>query len=66
MIRSIDRRRSEVTKLIRDQERTEMIQVEELMEKLEQEIVELKKRDSELEELSQSGNHIRFLQVWHL
>lgn len=43
-----------------------MIQVEKLMEKLEQEIVELKKRDSELEELSQSGNHIRFLQVWHL
>ena len=63
MIRSIERRHSEVTELIRDQERAEVSRVEELMEKLEQEIAELKKRDAELEQLSHSDNHICFLQV---
>ena len=66
MIRSIERRRSEVTELIRDQERAEMSRAEELMEKLEQEIAELKKRDAELEQLSHTDNHICFLQVLSL
>ncbi|XP_031438428.1 tripartite motif-containing protein 16-like [Clupea harengus] len=61
VIRSIERRRSEVTELIRDQERAEMNRAEELMEKLEQEIAELKKRDAELEQLSHTDNHICFL-----
>ena len=66
MIRSIERRLSEVTELIRDQERAEMSRAEELMEKLEQEIAELKKRDAELEQLSHTDNHICFLQVLSL
>ena len=66
MIRSIEKRRSEVTELIRDQERAEMNRAEELMEKLEQEIAELKKRDAELEQLSHTDNHICFLQVLSL
>ena len=63
MIRSIERRRSEVTELIADQERAEMSRAEELMEKLELEIAELKKRDAELEQLSHTDNHICFLKV---
>ena len=63
MIRSIERRRSEVTELIADQERAEMSRAEELMEKLEQEIAELKRRDAELEQLSHTEDHIHFLKV---
>ncbi|XP_063068849.1 tripartite motif-containing protein 16-like, partial [Engraulis encrasicolus] len=62
MIRSIKRRCSEVTKLIRDQERADVTQAEELMETLEQEIAELKRRDAELERLSKTPDHTSFLQ----
>ncbi|XP_076146616.1 tripartite motif-containing protein 16-like [Alosa pseudoharengus] len=62
IICSIERRCSEVTQVIRDQEKAEVRRAEELMEKLEMEIAELKKRDAELEQLSLSENHIRFLQ----
>ncbi|KAL2085736.1 hypothetical protein ACEWY4_019056 [Coilia grayii] len=61
VIRSIERRRSEVTKLIRDQERADVSRAEELMETLEQEIAELKRRVAELEQFSQSENNIHFL-----
>ena len=67
MIRSIEKRRSEVTKLIRDQERADVSRDEELMETLEQEIAELKRRVAEMEQFSQSENNIRFLKVtWPL
>ncbi|XP_063062961.1 tripartite motif-containing protein 16-like [Engraulis encrasicolus] len=61
MIRSIEKRRSEVKKLIRDQERADVSRAEELVETLEQEIAELKRRVDELEQFSQSENNIRFL-----
>ncbi|XP_063062566.1 tripartite motif-containing protein 16-like [Engraulis encrasicolus] len=61
MIRSIEKRRSEVTKLIRDQERADVSRAEELMETLEQEIAELKRRVAEMEQFSQSENNISFL-----
>ncbi|KAI4895456.1 hypothetical protein NFI96_025752, partial [Prochilodus magdalenae] len=41
LIRSIERKRSEVMKLIRDQERTQLSQTEDLLEKLEEEIADL-------------------------
>ncbi|XP_048866332.1 uncharacterized protein LOC125739857 [Brienomyrus brachyistius] len=62
MIHSIERRRSEVTKLIRDQEKTAVSQAERDMERLKQEIDELKRRHSELEQLSHTEDHIHFLQ----
>ncbi|XP_048856913.1 E3 ubiquitin/ISG15 ligase TRIM25-like isoform X2 [Brienomyrus brachyistius] len=62
MIRSIERRRSEVTKLIRDQEKAAVSQAEGDMERLKQEIDELKRRHSELEQLSHTEDHIHFLQ----
>ncbi|XP_048866063.1 tripartite motif-containing protein 16-like [Brienomyrus brachyistius] len=62
MIRSIERRRSEVTELIRDQVKAAVSQAERDMERLKQEIDELKRRHSELEQLSHTEDHIHFLQ----
>ncbi|XP_061072554.1 tripartite motif-containing protein 16-like [Conger conger] len=61
MIRSIERRCSEVKELIRDQEKAEVSQAEGLLERLEQEIAELRRRDAELEQLSHTEDHIHFL-----
>ncbi|XP_041948074.1 tripartite motif-containing protein 16-like [Alosa sapidissima] len=61
MIRSIERRRSEVTELIRAQEKAEVSRAEGLLKRLEQEIAELKRRDAELEQLSHTKDHIHFL-----
>ncbi|XP_063063580.1 tripartite motif-containing protein 16-like [Engraulis encrasicolus] len=61
MIRSIEKRRSEATKLIRDQERADVSRAEELMKTLEREIAELKSRVAELEQFSQRENNIQFL-----
>ncbi|XP_048867260.1 tripartite motif-containing protein 16-like isoform X2 [Brienomyrus brachyistius] len=62
MIRFIERRRSEVTKLIRDQEKAVVSQTEGDMKRLKQDIDELKRRHSELEQLSHTEDHIHFLQ----
>ncbi|KAG9282914.1 tripartite motif-containing protein 16-like [Astyanax mexicanus] len=62
LIRSIEKKRSEVTELIRDQEKTELSGAEELLEKLQQEITDLKRRHTELEQLSYTEDHIHFLQ----
>ncbi|XP_061096516.1 tripartite motif-containing protein 16-like [Conger conger] len=62
MIRSIERRCSEVKELIRDQEKAEVSRAEGLLERLEQEIADLRRRDAELEQLSHTEDHIHFLQ----
>ncbi|XP_036374805.1 tripartite motif-containing protein 16-like [Megalops cyprinoides] len=62
LICSIERRRSEVKELIRDQEKAAVSQAEGVMERLEQEIAELRRRDAELEQLSHTEDHIHFLQ----
>ncbi|XP_067308685.1 LOW QUALITY PROTEIN: finTRIM family, member 16 [Pseudorasbora parva] len=62
LIRSIERSRSEVTQLIRDQEKAAVSQAEGLLKRLEQEIDDLKKRDAVLEQLSHTDDHISFLQ----
>ncbi|XP_056593619.1 uncharacterized protein LOC130412861 [Triplophysa dalaica] len=61
LIRSIERRRSEVTQLIRDQEKTAVSRAEGVLEQLEQEIEDLRRRDTELEQLLHTDNHIHFL-----
>ncbi|XP_063051119.1 tripartite motif-containing protein 16-like [Engraulis encrasicolus] len=61
IIRSVERRRSEVTELIRAQERAEVSRTEKLLKRLEQEISELKKRVAEMEKLSHTQDHIHFL-----
>uniref|UniRef100_A0A3B1IPZ3 B box-type domain-containing protein n=1 Tax=Astyanax mexicanus TaxID=7994 RepID=A0A3B1IPZ3_ASTMX len=62
MIRSIEKKRSEVMELIRDQEETGLSEAEELLEKLEQQISDLKRKNTELNQLSQTEDHISFLQ----
>ncbi|KAM6953791.1 stonustoxin subunit beta-like [Aplochiton taeniatus] len=63
MIHSIERRRSEVKELIRDQQRAAVIQAKGLLKRLEQEIAELRRRDTELEKLSQTEDEMLFLQL---
>ncbi|XP_058609877.1 tripartite motif-containing protein 16-like [Onychostoma macrolepis] len=62
LIRSIERRRSEVTQIIRDREKIVVSQAEALMERIKQEIDQLRRRDAELQQLSQTQNHTHFLQ----
>ncbi|XP_073686633.1 E3 ubiquitin/ISG15 ligase TRIM25-like [Garra rufa] len=62
LIRSIERSRSELIRLIRDQEKTAVSRAEERLERLEQEINDLRRRDTELEQLSHTQDHIQFLQ----
>ncbi|KAM9336103.1 tripartite motif-containing protein 16-like [Symphorus nematophorus] len=57
----MEKRRSDVKQQVRSQQETEVSQVRELQEKLEQEITELKKKDAELEQLSQTEDHSQFL-----
>ncbi|XP_055778154.1 tripartite motif-containing protein 16-like isoform X1 [Salvelinus fontinalis] len=64
LIRSIERRRSEVKELIRAQEKAQVSQAEGLLEQLKQEIAELRKRSTELEQLSHTEDHIHFLQYF--
>ncbi|XP_051746606.1 tripartite motif-containing protein 16-like [Ctenopharyngodon idella] len=61
LIRSIERSRSEVTQRIRDQEKTAVSRAEGRLERLEQEINDLRRRDAELEQLSHTQDHIHFL-----
>ncbi|XP_042561165.1 tripartite motif-containing protein 16-like [Clupea harengus] len=64
MIRSIERRCSEVKELIRAQEKAEVSRAKGLLKRLEQEIAELKRRDAELEQLSLTEDHIHFLKTF--
>lgn len=54
---------SEVTHLIRVQERAAVRETEELVKRLEQEIDVLRRTDAELENLSHIQDHITFLKV---
>ncbi|KAL6485600.1 hypothetical protein MHYP_G00049920 [Metynnis hypsauchen] len=62
LIRSIEKKRSEVTELIRAQEKAELSGAEELLEQLEQEIADLKRRNTDLGQLSHTEDHVHFLQ----
>ncbi|XP_052389283.1 tripartite motif-containing protein 16-like protein isoform X2 [Carassius gibelio] len=62
LIRSIERSRSEVTQIIKNQEKAEVSRAEGLLEPLQQEIDDLKRRDAELEQLLLTDDHINFLQ----
>uniref|UniRef100_A0A8C4SUI4 E3 ubiquitin/ISG15 ligase TRIM25-like n=1 Tax=Erpetoichthys calabaricus TaxID=27687 RepID=A0A8C4SUI4_ERPCA len=54
---------SKLTARIRKQEKREMKKAEGVLEQLGKEIQELKRRDAELQKLSDTKDHIRFLQV---
>lgn len=65
LIRSVEKQSCEVKDLIRVQERAAVSQAEDLLEKIQREIVELRRADAELERLSHTDDHIHFLQVWN-
>ncbi|XP_053297941.1 uncharacterized protein LOC128457316 [Pleuronectes platessa] len=61
MIRQLEKRSSDVKQQIRSQQETEVSRVRELQERLEQEITELKRKDQELKQLSDTEDHNQFL-----
>ncbi|XP_031688926.1 tripartite motif-containing protein 16-like isoform X2 [Oncorhynchus kisutch] len=64
LIQYIEKRSYEVKELIRAQEKAQVSQAEGLLEQLKQEIAELRKRSTELEQLSHTEDHIHFLQYF--
>ncbi|XP_050962559.1 tripartite motif-containing protein 16-like [Labeo rohita] len=62
LIRSIEKRCTEVKQLIRDQERAAVKQAEERLARLELELDELRWKENELKQLSNTDDHINFLQ----
>ncbi|XP_076005221.1 tripartite motif-containing protein 16-like [Genypterus blacodes] len=61
LIRLMEKRSSDVKQQIRSQQKTEVSGAEELQQKLEQEIAELRRKDAELQQLSHTEDHIQFL-----
>ncbi|XP_026135031.1 E3 ubiquitin/ISG15 ligase TRIM25-like isoform X1 [Carassius auratus] len=62
LLRSVERKHLEVKELIRGEERTALEQTEKLLERLNQQIVEHRRGEAELEALSNTEDHIHFLQ----
>ncbi len=63
LILSIEKRRSKVIQMIRDREKTEVNRAEGLLERLKQEIDDLRRRNDELQHLLHTNDHIHFLEV---
>ncbi|XP_047241052.1 tripartite motif-containing protein 16-like [Girardinichthys multiradiatus] len=61
LIHLIQKRSSDVKQQIRSQQETEVSRVKDLQKKLEQEITELKRKDAELKQLSNTEDHNQFL-----
>ncbi|KAL0174181.1 hypothetical protein M9458_030149, partial [Cirrhinus mrigala] len=64
LIRSIERCQSELLEMMEQKKKAAKKQTEELIKELEQEITELKRRDSELEQLSHTEDHLHLLQIY--
>ncbi|XP_030627993.1 E3 ubiquitin-protein ligase TRIM47-like [Chanos chanos] len=63
LIQTIEEKRCEATEVIRAQERAELSRAAGLVIKMEQEIVDLGKRDAKLKQLSNTEDHIQSLQI---
>ncbi|XP_050993113.1 E3 ubiquitin-protein ligase TRIM39 isoform X1 [Labeo rohita] len=64
LIRSIERCQTELLEMMEMQQKTAEKQEQELIEELEQEITELKMRNTELEQLSHTEDHLHLLQIY--
>ncbi|XP_039608541.1 E3 ubiquitin/ISG15 ligase TRIM25-like [Polypterus senegalus] len=64
LIQCIEEAHRKLTERIREQEKREMEKTEVVMEQLEKEIEELKRREAELKELSETKDHLHFLQTF--
>uniref|UniRef100_A0A3Q1HYX4 Uncharacterized protein n=1 Tax=Anabas testudineus TaxID=64144 RepID=A0A3Q1HYX4_ANATE len=60
---SVERGQAELIKTIKEKQRTTEKQAEDFIKELEQEISDLNKRSSEVEQLSQSEDHLHLLQM---
>ncbi|KAM3876962.1 tripartite motif-containing protein 16-like [Diretmus argenteus] len=65
LVRSIERRISDVKEKIRSQQKAKVHQVKKHQKKMEEEIDELERKVAELEQLSHTENIIHFLQHYH-
>ncbi|XP_058636014.1 E3 ubiquitin-protein ligase TRIM39-like [Onychostoma macrolepis] len=63
LIRSIERCQTELLEMMEEQRKAAEKQEQELIEELEQEITELKMRNTELEQLSHTEDHLHLLQI---
>ncbi|KAF3699497.1 E3 ubiquitin/ISG15 ligase TRIM25 [Channa argus] len=61
LIRSIELKRFEVRELIKAQEKMAISQAEQLLDKIQKEITELKKNEAELDKLSHAEDQVHFL-----
>ncbi|KAG2465526.1 TRI25 ligase, partial [Polypterus senegalus] len=64
LIRCTEEVNRKLTERIREQEKRQMEKAEGVMEQLEKEIEELKRREAELKELSETKDHLHFLQTF--
>ncbi|XP_039608527.1 tripartite motif-containing protein 16-like [Polypterus senegalus] len=64
LIRCIEEAHKKLKQRIREQEKRETKKAEGVMEQLEKEIEELKRREAELKELSETKDHLHFLQTF--
>ncbi|XP_077074121.1 E3 ubiquitin-protein ligase TRIM39-like [Siphateles boraxobius] len=63
LIRSIERCQSDLLKMMEEQQKAAEKQAEDLIKELHQEITELKRRNTELEQLSQTDDHLHLIQM---
>ncbi|XP_063076825.1 tripartite motif-containing protein 16-like [Engraulis encrasicolus] len=66
LLETVERRRSEVKELIRAQQKAAVKDAEDVLEKLEQELAELRRGHAELEKLSLEEDHVHFLQSFQV
>ncbi|XP_039608618.1 tripartite motif-containing protein 16-like isoform X2 [Polypterus senegalus] len=64
LIRRIEEAHRKMTERIREQEKRETEKAEGVIEQLEKEIEELRRRDAQLKELSETKDHLHFLQTF--
>uniref|UniRef100_A0A8C4SRY0 Tripartite motif-containing protein 16-like n=1 Tax=Erpetoichthys calabaricus TaxID=27687 RepID=A0A8C4SRY0_ERPCA len=64
LIQCVEEAHKKLTERIREQEKREMQKAEGVMEQLEKEIEELKKREAELNELSETKDHLHLLKTF--
>ncbi|XP_051515269.1 E3 ubiquitin-protein ligase TRIM39-like [Myxocyprinus asiaticus] len=63
LIRFIERCQTEVVEMLEEKQKAAEKQAEDLIKELEQEITELKRRNSELEQISHTEDHLHLLQI---
>ncbi|XP_073674481.1 E3 ubiquitin-protein ligase TRIM39-like [Garra rufa] len=64
LMRSIERCQSELLEMMEQKQKAAEKQADRLIKELEQEVTELKRRDTELEQLSHSEDHLHLLQIY--